>query len=380
MVSHRLLQPHVSWASGYEFEDVICEVDDVNLIAVEPLLRTRVPWQDKVLSKLERQLGIKVTRTDGRKTTTVAGKYDLLFVRLAGPQNVEILNAVEGWQDSCRIKVCWIEEFWIEMLRYPKLLTPLLQFDHIFVGHAPTPVQLAQLVTRPCSFLAPAVDALRYCPYPNPPQRSIDFYSMGRRSPVTHRSLLARSANRSDFHYMYDSARWTSYVEDHIQHRELSANLIKRSRYFLTDRAKADYPDETKGGQVFGPRFFEGAAAGAVLIGDAPDCNAFRDHFDWPDAVVQLAYGSEGVGDLIEKLDSEHDRIERARRANISNALERHDWVYRWQQVLSTVGMSSLPMIDQRKAALQGRARDVFSAQQRRRLFSVAPGSHAGQS
>lgn len=372
VISQRQLEPHVSWASSYEFEDVVCVVDAADLVAVEPVHRTAPHWVNRVLSKLERQGGVRVSRIGGQKKINITNAYDLLFVPLAGPQDVEILDAVEGWQDRCRIKVCWIQELWSSMLRYPKLLAPLQQFDHIFVGHAPTPEQLSRLVRKPCSFLSYGVDALRFCPHPNPPLRSIDFYALGRRSPSTHSSLLERCARNQDFHYVYDSARWTTLVDGHAQHRELTANLIKRSRYFMADRAKTDMPEQTNGEHVFGPRFFEGAAAGAVLVGDAPDCDTFRDYFDWPDAVIPFAYGSPGIGDLIDELDADPTRLSRARQANVGNTLERHDWMYRWQKVLDTVGMKSLPATEERRMALQRRAQDVFSAQPRPRLISVA--------
>jgi hypothetical protein len=362
MVSRRLLNPHVSWASAYEFEDVVCAVDDVDLLTVELEQPKALPWEEKLRSRLQKHTNVSITREPRPNKISVTESYDVLFVRVMTPRELDVLDAIDGWQDSCRIKVCWVEELWVDMLRYTKLLKPLGQFDHVFVGHAPTPAPLADVIHRPCSFLSPGVDALRFCPYPTPPNRSIDFYALGRRSPAVHESLLERAGRQPDFNYFYDSARWTTFVENHAEHRQLTANLIKRSRYFLADRAKANEPEQTRGGQVFGPRFFEGAAAGAMLIGEPPDCDTFRASFDWPDAVIPFAYGSDKIGDLIDELEADPERVSRARHSNMVNMLRRHDWSRRWQTVLDVLGLDSRDALAERSAALERRAEEVEDA------------------
>ena len=58
-------------------------------------------------------------------------------------------------------------------------------------------------------------------------------------------------------------------VSNHRQHRELLANQIKRSRYFWLPLAKANLPEETRGQIEVPARFYEGAAARYVMIGQA---------------------------------------------------------------------------------------------------------------
>ena len=362
MVSHRLLKPHVSWASAYEFEDVVCAIDDVDLVAVESVQPKPLPWEEEVLSHLRKRMGVDIRREPRRRRTRVEGRYDLFFIRAMTLLDLNILNSIDGWQESCQTKVCWIEELWLDRLRDTKSLEPLLQFDHVFVGHVPTSGPLAEVIDRPCSFLSPGVDALCFCPYPNPPARSIDLYALGRRSPATHQSLLDYAERRSGFMYFYDSARWTNFIEGHAEHRQLSANLIKRTRYFMADRAKANQPDKSKSSQVFGPRFFEGAAAGAMLIGEPPRCDTFDAYFDWPDAVIPLDHGSTKIADLIDELDADPGRVSRARQANITNMLRRHDWSDRWQTVLDTVDLDPRGAAAERKAALERRAQEVENA------------------
>jgi Glycosyl transferases group 1 len=356
VASHRSIYPDVSWASGYEFEDVICEVDSAELLAFEyqPLLPSK--WGDKLARQLKRRVGLDIRRSPTLRPKRLMRDYDLLFVHVGGVQDLEMLNSIDGWKIRCRLKACWIEELWPDWLRYTKMLEALKAFDHVFIAHAGIADQLGALIDRPCTFLPPAVDALRFCPFPDRPARTIDFYAMGRRSGATHLALLNRATADPHFHYLYDSARWGTFTSGHVQHRHLTANLAKRSRYFLAHRAKANRPEETQGAQVFGPRFFEGVAAGAIIIGDAPNCSKFRDCFDWPDAIFHLPFGSDQVCTLLDQLDQDPERLSTARRLNATNALLRHDWTHRWCNVLKALSLERLPPADSRLAALRARA------------------------
>ncbi len=362
MASRRLIEPKVSWASAYEFEDTVSAIDGVEQAAVKAIEVKPSRLESRFLSRLQQTAGITAQREPRWDKMAVKGTYDLFFVRAMTPQKLDFLQAIDGWRERCQTAVCWIEELWVDWLQYRKSLKPLRQFDHVFVSHVATADPLSEIIDRPCSFLAPAVDALRFCPYPNPPARSIDMWAMGRRAPATHRRLIEHAKKNEGFMYFYDSARWVYFVEGATEHRELTASLLKRSRYFLTDRAKADEPGQTKGQQVFGPRFFEGAAAGAMLIGEPPDCRVFDEYFDWPDAVIPMPHGSTKIVELIEELNSDPERVNRARCANVVNALRRHDWVHRWETVLDTLGLPATPAAAERKAELERRAAAIESA------------------
>lgn len=362
MVSHRLLRPTVSFASAYEFEDVVCSIDDVDLVEIEAAPPKPLRAAQKLLSRLRKHAGIEIQHQPRRQKVRVTKPYDLFFIRVMTPRQLDILESIEGWQENCGVRVCWIDELWPHWVNYDKSLQPLQQFDHVFVGLAPTPEPLSAAIDRPSSFLSPAIDTLRFCPYPDPPTRFIDFYAMGSRSPVMHEELLAYARDRRNFTYLYDSALPTTFVAGPADHRELTASLVKRSRYFLTDRAKANAPEQTGGAHAFGPRFFEGAAGGAVLVGEPPKCATFDAYFDWPDAVVPIEHGSPGIVEVIEELDADPDRVHRASRANITNMLRRHDWTHRWLTALETVGLAPRTAAMERLAALERLAQEVESA------------------
>lgn len=338
LVSVRGLAPSVSSASAYEFEDTIAAIDRARVGTVERIAPRRSGLESRITAHLHWLAGITFRREGWYSKCVVDRDYDLLFMRVMAPGDLGLLHRFPGWK-RCKRRICWIEEVWVDWLKYESMLKPLEHFDHVFLGHAATCAPLSRLIGRPCTHLAPGVDALRFCPYPDPPVRTIDVYGMGRRSADTHRHLLEHAREDPHFFYLYDSARLTTFTEGHQQHRELMASLVKRTRYFIVNRAKADAPEQTGGQEEFGPRYFEGAAAGAILLGDAPSTGPFRDYFDWPDALFELPYGSTGFIPLMRELDAEPERVERARRAGAVNALRRHDWLYRWAEVLRAARM-----------------------------------------
>ena len=88
------------------------------------------------------------------------------------------------------------------------------------------------------------------------------------------------------------------------------------------------------------------------MIGEPPNVASFSENFDWPDAVVRLPLGSTEIGALIDELERQPERVARIRRDNVANALRRHDWVYRWNQVLEVVGLEPTAAARNRQARL----------------------------
>jgi hypothetical protein len=185
----------------------------------------------------------------------------------------------------------------------------------------------------------------------------VDVYSIGRRSEGIHRVLLDRAAEGGIF-YVYDTfAGSDMQAFDHRQHRELYASIAKRSRYFFVAPGKANVPEETRGQVEVGYRYFEGAAAGAVLIGQTPECGAFRRLFDWPDPVVQVRADGSDVVERLHELDTQPERLAEVSRRNATEALLRHDWIHRWKEVLAVAGVDAPPGMAAREAKLGSLAR-----------------------
>ena len=342
-------------AANYEAEDVFMEVDNVDLLPVEPgvAFRFREKCQRRLLWKdVTRQLA---SVNPGLRSVRLRKDYDLFFCRVQMLRDLIYVNAVKGWKDRCRTSVCWLDELYsAEVVHSRNYLHILKRFDHVFVGFKGSVSAIGQVIGRTCQFLPYAVDAIRFSPYPNPPARVIDIYSLGRRFEDLHRTLLKFTAQQRMF-YVYETlqAGAENLVSNHRQHRELLANQVKRSRYFLVAPGKANRLQETRGQIEVPARFFEGAAAGTVMIGQIPECDVFSQLFDWRDAVIAIDPNNSEVADVLTELARNPERLCEISRRNAAEALLRHDWAYRWKQILAVAGLKPLPQLELREQRLK---------------------------
>jgi hypothetical protein len=360
LFSPRRLAPVVSRCFSYECEDAIRSLDAVDLVAPEPLLGA-MPFDlvCRTVNKIGRRTALLSRVNPGVRGARVRARYELFFTVCQFATDLGWLNALRGWRERCDKAVCWLEEIWARDLgRLSSQLALLREFDHVFTNCLGSVDRLAGAIGRPVHYLPPAVDCLRFFPGDPPVDRVIDVFNMGRRHPATHRALLELARERGIF-YLYDTFKGNIPVQSPAEHRLQLANLIRRSRYFIANKAKVNEEGETGEQQEVGFRFFEGAAGGAVMIGDPPDIASFREHFDWPDAVVRLPFGSAEAGELIADLDRQPERVARIRSDNLAHALRRHDWAYRWRRVLETVGLAFPAALERRESRLQGLAAAV---------------------
>ena len=340
----------------YEAQDVLVENDTVDLIAWEPLpgFRFRENWQRRLLYRdISRRL---IYLNPGLRRVRLTGEYDLFIVVCQNYWDLLYLNAIEGWEDHCKTSVCWIDEMWAkEIPLYKYWLHSLRRFDHVFVGISSSADPLSNAIGKSCRWLPGAVDCLRFSPYPKPPARVVDVYSIGRRWDGIHHALLQAAAEKDVF-YVYDTFP-AAHAEpyNHRQHREMLANVAKRSRCFMVAPPKMDVPEQTHDQDSIGYRYYEGAAAGAVMIGQAPKGEAFTTMFPWSDAVISIRPDGSDVLQVLARLDSEPERVLAISGQNAAEALRRHDWIYRWNEIYRIAGLE--PSADM--AARESRLRDL---------------------
>jgi hypothetical protein len=344
----------------YEAQDVFAAADNVDVIQMQarPGLRLKEEWQKTLLYQDPTAKLMFVN--PGLERVRLGRDYELFVVICQNYRDLLYVNAIDGWKDHCRTSVCWIDEMWADAVpRYKKWLRALEPFDHIFVGYRGTAAPLSKALGRPVHWMPGGVDALRFCPDPHPPARVIDVYSIGRRHERIHDALLGMSREKGMF-YLHDTLRSVSTAEpiDDRQHRDLYANLAKRSRFFLVAPGKAvrdDYAHQMAQSEL-GFRYYEGTAAGAVLIGQAPHDESFQTMFDWNDSVIDIRTDGTDVAEIIDSLTAQPERMRAASRANTAQALLRHDWVYRWKALLERAGLAASPRMEERTHRLQALA------------------------
>ncbi|MFN0171037.1 MAG: glycosyltransferase [Bryobacteraceae bacterium] len=135
-----------------------------------------------------------------------------------------------------------------------------------------------------------------------------------------------------------------------------------RSRMFVAYPAKVGQDDETGGQSEVGARYFEGAAAGALLIGRAPTTPLFNEYFGPEEALIDLGSSAAEATDVVAGLLRQPERLRAIGRRNATKALRRFDWSYRWQTILRQVGEDPLPPLLERLNRLSELADDAESS------------------
>jgi hypothetical protein len=357
------------FAQAFEFCSVVASCDAADIVApgidraMERRLHRLLPHHDghnvqrdfnRLMSGVRKGLRLKNAPTI--EPVTVTQDYEVFFFVAWSPQSLVELTRMKDWRKRCKVAVAYLFELWTSTLKADRDYLKLLdQFDHVFLLHSKCIPRLASYTRAPCSVLPVGIDCVTAAPCPRQPARVVDVYSIGNRSVPVHQKLLAM-AREGDFFYVYDSLASTdSRVGNWAEHRSLLMNTVKRSRYFIgfsPASLAGGKTDKVAGEQVLPGRLFEGAAGGAVILGSAPRCPEFDEFFDWPDAVIEVAPDGSDLESVMDDLDTSPDWVDRVQQSNIVNCLQKHDWAYRWEHILATIGIEPLPPLSDRKARL----------------------------
>jgi hypothetical protein len=376
LLSMRGLADLVAFCLQYEFEDVIEELtaaDRVEAGGRPGLERSRRAYKLARYATRSRPLARACAR--GHSTVRLERDYELFLPVFNNAHELFALSCVPEWRARCRVAACFINELWVHHL--PGYLLELLaDFDHIFVGVRHPVDEVARIVGRPCTYLPMAVDVLRFAPEDVDAPRAIDVCNIGRRSPVTHEALLRVARDRGTFYY-YDTVaasgdghkQRTFRVDDPREHRLLLASVLKRSRYFIANRGRINEPELTGDQDEISGRFYEGAAAGTVMLGEAPRTVEFERQFGWPDAVIRLPFDSPDVGRILAELEDDPARLARIRRDSVRHAALGHDWLHRLQTMFDVLGLAPTEAMRARRDRLEALA--TRAAQPRAGLVPV---------
>ena len=354
--SLRAANDHVSAAGGYVFEDIVThELDTATLLTPRPLAPPKSALARQAVQTrnwLRRHALIGRNRAPDLTPVHLEDDVDLFFYHAATPRSLNALHAVKGWREHSGFAICWLQEIWATSLPHLGGLVDVLnKFDHVICPLWNTFKPLRALLDVPVSYLPAGVDTELFCPFPTPPPRVIDITNIGGLDPQTHEELIDYAA-RTGKYYAYGTIRGHHGMASHRAHRRNYADQLKRSRYFLSYMAKVTFPEQRGPQEEFGPRYIEGVAAGAVLLGDRLRNPGFEEYLGWEDSVIEAPYPSHGITRIIDALEADPQRVAAIRRRNILQALRRHDHLHRWGAVLDIAGLDPTPGMAQRQIRL----------------------------
>jgi hypothetical protein len=172
---------------------------------------------------------------------------------------------------------------------------------------------------------------------------------------------LLDAAERRGYLYYYDTVaasgsdlkQRTFRVDNPHEHRIMLATILKHSNCFIANRSHVNNPEFTAGRDEISARFYEGAAAGTVMIGEAPHAEEFNRQFDWPDAVIHVPFDSPDIDRILLELSSDPGRLRAIRRHNIRETALRHDWLHRIRVVFDVLGLAPTEQMQARSLRLE---------------------------
>lgn len=347
--SQRAMRQDVSRCSGFEFEDVVAELEDSQIVSAK--------WRGTgVLNFRARRWMSK--RTDlfrfmpsGTEKQPLSEDFDIFGCFVQKPVELLALDAIPNWRERSKLAVCVLEEVWgSNIAEFKPLIRALSRFDLITSAFANSCEELSQVTGRPVIHLPGAVDVKRFV-RETPSERVIDVYYLGRKRNDLHAELLPMISARGGF-YLYDSATKPPIAADHVVHRNLLASLVQHAKLFVVDYAKIGHTDQSAGQLSWGPRHVEGMGGGAVQIGYAPDSEDYKRNFDWPEAIFSLPEDPAEAAAEVGRLLDNPDEIDRRRAANFAHVALKHDWLHRWQLILDHFGMPHTEKMEHRRSSL----------------------------
>ena len=370
LLSQRRIADLAAYCLAYEFEDALAAVADAQRIDVTDFSALEFSRRAYKLARLasgSSKLARRIAPSP-RGKVVLERDFDLFFPVFSHTYQLYSLATIPNWRQRCRKAACFISEVWSDML--PDYLLELLSaFDHVFIGHRHPVKDVARITGRPCTYLPLAVDVLRFAPFSSDQPRPIEVCNIGRRSPVTHRALLDDAERRHSFYYYDTVAASGSDLKDRTfrvdsphEHRRKLATLLKHSRYFIANRSYVDRPEFTAGRDEISARFYEGAAAGAVMIGEAPRTQEFKQQFDWPDALIHAPFDSPDIAHILADLNGDPERLRAVRRNNVREAARRHDWLHRMLAVFDALGLAPTEKMRARAKRLEQIASEALES------------------
>lgn len=96
------------------------------------------------------------------------------------------------------------------------------------------------------------------------------------------------------------------------------------------------------------------------MIGSAPNIDIFKDYFDWEHTVIPMKFDEPNIQEFIAELDKQPKFLNSISQNNTRNSLLKHDWLYRWQQVMQRLELTPNPKAINREARLKELANSVL--------------------
>jgi hypothetical protein len=210
----------------------------------------------------------------------------------------------------------------------------LPKLDHLFVITPSLAKEVQQIHSINASFLPLATNTFPLNGYQ--PQRSIDVLSYGRTNEQVHAQLQQFNEPESRRLYMHSTFAGTE-VHNMKEHVTLLNRLLQRSKISLC--FEASNLERFRGRSPLLYRWFEGWAAGCVIVGKKPTSKSIEALMSWQDSTLNIPDEPDEVIPFFEALLQNEPRLQEIARRNYVECRLRHDWRYRFRDLFEVLNL-----------------------------------------
>ena len=334
---------HVGWSVSYSLEDTlaaVCKVHFLYPIQNKGLtyFQPKEPDRPDLITRIRQT--ISKSWFDLETLPTLADGPNVLLVIGLKPRFLLSIFALKHLLDQFDVRVAYLlDGFEPDRMNHQAL--PKL--DHLFVISPSLAKEVQQLHDIKVSFLPLATNTFPLSEYPS--QRSIDILSYGRTDKQTH--ALLQQFNHPDSQRLYMHSTFSgSEVYNVRDHVALLKRLLERSKISLC--FEGGQLERFRGRSPLLYRWFEGWAAGCVIVGKKPLDSGVETLMGWQDSTLGIPDHPDEVIPFFEALLQDETRLEEISRRNYVECRLRHDWRYRLRDMLEKLHLPlPAPLVEQ---------------------------------
>ena len=210
--------------------------------------------------------------------------------------------------------------------------------DYVFCAVEEMVEDFKNMGKKESYFVPFGIDALKYAPLEF--EKTIDLLSFGRSNMRYHRDFeQAFNAPESPFSYLHSTFD-TSKLTSQYEHRRLHWKTLLRSKIALCFEPEGI--ERFCGRSPVLYRWFECIAAGNLIYGTRPKCEAVETILAWENSTIEVPKNTSDAVDHIQELLSDTQTLESISKTNRYWAMKLHDWRYRLRDIYELM-QTSMP-------------------------------------
>jgi hypothetical protein len=314
-----------------DFEDEIVRLTGAELI--ESPVR-------KFPKFIDRRVGHGTRYSELRKLIPKAGhsiKADVLWAVMMGPESYT-LDLFKDWEQGVGIKILYLFDTMEHQLASIRRVLDSTEWDYTFTSFAGAVPFLEEGTQRRWLVAPQGVKLERFHPAASE-EKLVEFCAYGRRLEKVHESIKAY-CRATGKHYAYTTATGMQPQLDPRENYEMYAWHLNHSIFNFCWPVERTNPTRVKTFSPITCRWFEAAASGNVIIGQAPTDPTFEKIFG-KDLVFPIneIEDAESLNMVWEKLWDERERHLQAASERRERLAQQWSWETRVKEILEHVGV-----------------------------------------